>query len=157
MEGSVTIRRTSALRNAFVLCLVSSMGGAWPALAHHAVTLFDASKTVTIEGTLQLTELGNPHTWFWVAAAADGREPVLWNLEGGSIRSSTLADLVRRSNLTIKQFFAPGQRVVVSFHPLRTGGIGGQLLGIRFADGRVYGEPPAAVSQDSPAAPAPGP
>ena len=34
-----------------------------PALAHHSFAMFDAQKTVTLEGTVNEFEWVNPHSW----------------------------------------------------------------------------------------------
>lgn len=151
--------RTRAQRRiaCFVGLMLGAAGLAHPVGAHHSAAMFDASRTVTIQGTLQLAEINNPHSWFWVSIANDGAEPTLWSVEGGAISSSAMADVARRSGLTLREYFAPGQTIVMTLHPLRTGGTGGQLVGIRFADGRVYGEAPPPPGQKSTAAPPPSP
>jgi hypothetical protein len=37
-----------------------------PALAHHSFAMFDAEKTVTLQGTVKELEWINPHSWLRV-------------------------------------------------------------------------------------------
>ena len=112
------------------------------ALAHHSFAMFDASKSVTIEGTFRKAELMNPHSWYWVDVLnADGSSDT-WGAEGGG--PSAVASLSRPEGMTIKEYFAPGQKVTMTLHPLKDGRKGGQLVRLEFADGRVFepGNPP---------------
>ena len=54
------------------------------AYAHHAFSAeFDASKPVTLEGTIAKMEWVNPHAWMWIDVADDDGTVVEWALEFG--------------------------------------------------------------------------
>jgi hypothetical protein len=106
------------------------------ASAHHSFAMFDASKTVTLVGTFKKAELINPHSWFWIVVPNDQGGSDLWGAEGGGPASgSTLA---KAAGMSIKDYFAPGQKVTMTLHPLKDGRMGGQLVSLKFEDGRVY-------------------
>lgn len=55
------------------------------ASAHHSFAAqYDASKTVTLQGTITKVEWMNPHTYFYVDVADDKGKLVNWAVEGGA-------------------------------------------------------------------------
>lgn len=59
--------------------------GAVPMLAHHSYAAeFDASKPITITGTVTKVEWANPHARFYFDAKNDKGVMVNWNFELGS-------------------------------------------------------------------------
>ena len=114
--------------------LIALLGAA--ASAHHSFAMFDQTKTVVIAGTFKKAELSNPHTWYWVAEALPNGETKLWGAEGGGVSQ------VNTGSMPMKEYFAPGQKVQMTLHPLRDGRAGGQLVSLRFEDGRVFGGSP---------------
>jgi len=100
-----------------VVGIVSALGsvvvGIHMAAAHHATTMFDHSKTLTINGVVTEVRWVNPHVSLWVRGTIkDGEEPAVWALE-----STSPGNLVRRgwTRATLK----PGDKVVVEMSPLR--------------------------------------
>ena len=60
---------------ALVMCAV-------PALAHHSFAMFDAEKTVSIEGTVKEFQWTNPHSWILMTVSgAQGEQQ--WAIEMG--------------------------------------------------------------------------
>ncbi|MGC4027710.1 MAG: DUF6152 family protein [Steroidobacteraceae bacterium] len=116
------------------LALVVS-GAAGAALAHHSAAMYDASKTSELTGTIQRVQITNPHSWFWVRTSdSSGNQGALWSFEGGSANN-----VVRKlDGVDAKEYFAAGQKVKVSYHPLRDGRPSGELLTITFEDGRSF-------------------
>jgi uncharacterized protein DUF6152 len=93
------------------------------AIAHHSFAMFDAEKTVTLQGTVKEFEWVNPHAWlrFLVSDEAAGGKPVLWAIELSS--PSRLITMGMRAD-SVK----PGDSVSVTFHPMKDGARGGQFI-----------------------------
>jgi hypothetical protein len=112
-----------------------------PALAHHSFSMFDAQKTLTMNGTVKELEWTNPHSWLYVIVEDEGK-PVEYSFEmqsiGQSVRNGWKSDSVH-----------PGDKVSVEMHPLRTGAHGGQLMTVVLPTGQklgVTGRAPSAVT-----------
>ena len=101
-----------------------------PAFAHHSFSMFDAEKTVTIEGTVKEFEFINPHAWLYLVGVDRTGKTVEWSIEmggaGALARSGWKADTVK-----------PGDRIAVQIHPLKDGSRGGQYLKAKLPDGRT--------------------
>ena len=66
------------------LALAASLA-AIPVWAHHAFTAeFDIDRPLTLEGTLAVWEMINPHSWFHIDVESPDGEVVRWVVEGGS-------------------------------------------------------------------------
>jgi hypothetical protein len=100
------------------------------ALAHHSFAMFDAQKTVVLEGTVKEFEWVNPHSWLRVMVNDEklGR-PVLWAVELSS--PSRLVTMGMRADS-----MKAGDAVSVSIHPLKDGARGGQFIQAVLADGK---------------------
>ena len=102
-----------------------------PASAHHSFAMFDATKEVTMSGTVKEFEWTNPHSWLRVMVMDEkSGKPVLWALELSSpARLTTMgmhADSVKA-----------GDAVSVTFHPMRDGTRGGQFIQATLPDGKA--------------------
>ena len=57
--------------NVLVLASIAIAAFAIPAVAHHSFAMFDASKTITLQGSIKEFHWTNPHSWifalYWVA------------------------------------------------------------------------------------------
>jgi hypothetical protein len=84
--------------------------------AHHAFAAeFDVNRPLTLEGTVVRVEWVNPHSWFHLRVdGADGEEPVVWMVEGGSPNA-----LIRRG--VTQQSVPAGMRLVVEGYQARNG------------------------------------
>ena len=88
-----------------------------PAIAHHSFAMFDAEKTVTLQGTVKEFEWVNPHSWLRVMVNDEKTgKPALWALE-----------LSSPSRLVTMGTHA-GDVVSVTFHPMKDGTRGGQFM-----------------------------
>jgi hypothetical protein len=101
-----------------------------PASAHHSFAMFDATKEVTMSGTVKEFEWTNPHSWLRVTVNdAKTGKPVLWALELSSpARLTTMgmhADTVKA-----------GDVVSVTFHPMKDGTRGGQFMAAKLPNGK---------------------
>ena len=86
------------------------------AYAHHSFAMFDNTKDVVLEGTVKEFQWTNPHTWTQVMV--DGIE---WSIEGGSPNG------LKRSGWT-KTSMKPGDKIVMTIHPLKDGTPGGSFV-----------------------------
>ena len=101
-----------------------------PASAHHSFAMFDATKEVTMSGTVKEFEWTNPHSWLRVTVNDQKTgKPVLWALELSSpARLTTMgmhADSVKA-----------GDVVSVTFHPMKDGTRGGQFIAAKLPNGK---------------------
>jgi Family of unknown function (DUF6152) len=102
------------------------------AVAHHSGAMFDAQKTMTLQGTVKDFRWGNPHCWIQLLVPRNGVNEE-WSIEMGSTtqlyrsgwRPRTLQD---------------GDKVAVVVHPLRNGSAGAQFLSALAADGAPLGK-----------------
>jgi hypothetical protein len=110
--------------------MIAAASFAAPAGAHHSFAMFDATKNVTLQGTVKEFEWTNPHSWLRVNVTDEKTgKTVLWALELSSpARLTTMgmhADSVH-----------PGDKVSVTFHPMRDGTRGGQFIQAELPGGK---------------------
>ena len=114
---------------ALSLAAIAVAAFAAPAFAHHSFAMFDATKTVTLQGTVKEFEWTNPHSWLRVYVNDASGKPVLWALELSSpARLTTMgmhADSVKA-----------GDKVSVTFHPMKDGTRGGQFMEAQLPGGK---------------------
>ena len=92
------------------------------ALAHHSFAMFDAQKTVVLEGTVKQFEWVNPHSWLRIMVNDEKTgNQVLWAIELSS--PSRLVTMGMRAD-SVKA----GDAVSVTFHPMKNGSRGGQFI-----------------------------
>ena len=101
---------------------LTAAGFAAPALAHHSFAMFDAEKTVTLQGTVKEFEWVNPHSWLRVMVTDEKTgKPVLWAIElsspGRLVTMGMHADSMKA-----------GDVVSVTIHPMKDGARGGQFI-----------------------------
>ena len=111
-------------------CALACAALAGVAQAHHSFAPFDMANQKTVTGTVKTVEWTNPHTWIWLDVANEqgGVEP--WGFEGMSPNY-----LARRgwTRTTLKV----GDKITVSYRPLRDGSRGGMFLSTKLGDGRM--------------------
>src|SRR5439155_9732599 len=94
---------------------------AGPVDAHHAGTIYDHEKDTTLEGTVKEWQWTNPHVFLQVLVT-DGTEITTeWSIEGGALTNMKRAGWERTS-------FNTGDKVSVTFHPLKSGAPGGTVI-----------------------------
>lgn len=126
------------LASAIVICAV----GTAPALAHHSFAMFDQQKTTTLSGTVKSFEWTNPHIWIQLDVLNAKGQAEEWGIEGST------PSILSRKGWT-RHAFQPGDKVKVSIHPIKTGGLGGSFMSAVFEDGHVLSEAPG-VGANSP-------
>jgi Family of unknown function (DUF6152) len=104
------------------LTAIAAAALAGPAIAHHSFAMFDAEKTVTLEGTVKEFEWVNPHSWLRIMVNDEKTgQPAAWALELSS--PSRLVTMGMRAD-SLK----PGDVVSVTFHPMKNGSRSGQFM-----------------------------
>ena len=102
-----------------------------PAAAHHSFAMFDHNKTNQLAGTIKEVEWINPHVWVHLTAMGAGGKEVTWSFEAGGpgqlIGWGWPKDAVKT-----------GDKVELSYHPLKDGSNGGQILNVMYSDGRKF-------------------
>jgi hypothetical protein len=113
-----------------------------PASAHHSFAMFDAEKTVKLEGTVKEFQWTNPHSWILmnVANAQGGQDQ--WAIEMGAP-----GGLARQG--WIPKTLTPGMKVTAVIHPLKDGTHGGQFMAVTLPDGTLKGNPNAAAGANA--------
>ena len=103
----------------FVLAAV--VGAASPAAAHHSFAMYEPTKTLTFKGTVKSFQWTNPHVILWVLVQPEnGGAPQEWSFE------TTSPGVLTRNGWT-RQSIKAGDKVSVTFSPLRDGSHGGGL------------------------------
>lgn len=101
-----------------------------PALAHHSYSQYDRQTERSLTGTVESIEWTNPHILISLRAADRGAGTAVWRLEGH-------APLMLSRNGFDRNAVKPGDRLQVTFHPLREGN-GGTLIKFTLADSRTF-------------------
>ena len=101
-----------------------------PALAHHSYAMFDRAKRVTLVGEAQDVVLENPHSWMRVLIPNERGEPVAWSFEMGPPRRL-------RQQGWHEGLIHAGDKVTVTFHPMKDGSALGQLITVVLPDGKT--------------------
>jgi hypothetical protein len=112
-----------------VLTGVAASLFALPALAHHSYAMFDHGKYYKVTGTVKEFEWTNPHSWLhMVVTDAKTGKAIPYGFETRSPGLLTQLGLKPDS-------MKPGDKVTVTFHPLKDGSHGGEIRGLVLANG----------------------
>ena len=99
---------------------VACASGSGPAAAHHSTAMFDASKAVTLSGTVKEFKLLNPHSWLMLDVADAQGATVTWRIEA--------AGPYALSRIGIKPGVVnPGATATVTINPMKNGASEGNL------------------------------
>ena len=119
----------SRLRQSVVLT-AAAIAAAPAAWAHHSFAMFDATQTLTVQGTVKELQWSSPHTWLelTVKDQSGAEKPLSLELNGISgLRQ------VGWTPTTLK----PGDKVNLTYHPMRDGTPAGELMTLVTEDGRT--------------------
>jgi hypothetical protein len=110
-----------------------ALAAAAPTLAHHSFSAqYDASKPITLKGTVTKVEWTNPHARFYIDVEGEGGAVVNWNLE---LASPNFLKRAGWSSTSLKQ----GDEVTVEGSLARSGANMANARMVTFADGtRVF-------------------
>lgn len=102
-----------------------------PASAHHSSIGYDLSKTNTAEATIKEFRWTAPHSAVvFVIKDKDGKQQEL------NVTTASPAMLVRQG-FKVKDFKV-GSKVAITWHPSKSGALGGTLATIKLPDGRLF-------------------
>src|SRR6266851_2347361 len=108
--------------------VAAALSAAAPASAHHSFAMFEPTKTLTFKGTVKTFQWTNPHVVLWVLVPPEaGGAAQEWSLE------TTSPGVLTRNGWT-RQSLKAGDRVSVTFSPLRDGSRGGGLNSVTLLD-----------------------
>jgi len=120
----------NALRHAAWIPFIAFLCVSAPiATAHHAVSAYDRSSTVTVTGTVTRWQFINPHAGLWIAMTGADGETVEWSGEF----QGTL-DLYRHFQWN-QNTFSVGDEVTLIGNPARSGDRNMAVERVIFADG----------------------
>jgi hypothetical protein len=127
--AGMPVRLCSSIRF-LAVATIAALSVSSAALAHHSFAMFDANKTLSTTATVKEFQWASPHTWLeLIVLDADETEKPL------SLELTTISGLMRNGWKpgTLK----PGDRVTVTYHPMRDGTPAGQLVQAVTEDGRT--------------------
>ncbi len=117
------------MKYSFLIFLLVVVGAAPMAYAHHSMSMFDATKTITLEGSVKEFRFASPHGFIELMVQYKAG-PIEWSIEmtgpGGLARAGWTPQTLKF-----------GDKVKVACHPLRTGKSGCNFVSLAFPDGRV--------------------
>lgn len=103
-----------------------------PLSAHHAFSMFDQTRRLTLEGTIKEFQWTNPHVWIQLLVTQEDGSVVEWSIEGSSPNG------LRRQGWKSSSL-QPGMKVVLVTNPLKSGELGGSLVNVTLEDGTLLG------------------
>ena len=117
----------------FATCaFILGLGFAGSAYAHHSMSGFERTKTVTLTGTIKQFKWANPHCWMEMEVANSKGGSDIWNFE-----MNPPAYLVRSGwkSTSVKV----GDKVKVTGRPFMNGDPGGIFVSLTLENGQVLG------------------
>jgi len=122
--------RAQRQRKERIVCILSLLGAAIPAVAHHSTSAYDRDKTLHLSGVVKEMQWTNPHSWVQLMVTDSNGVTTEWAIETGTpninIRHGWKRDDVKA-----------GDKVSVVIYPSRDGTAHGTLAVITLPDGRV--------------------
>ena len=101
---------------------------AGPAAAHHSTAMFDDENPLELIGTVVEWQFENPHVFIILEVDRAEGDRKVWTLEGSS------PNVIYRQGWK-PDSLQPGDRIMVTVHPLHSGAPGGNYRNIRWEDG----------------------
>ncbi len=117
--------------SALAACVVL-VAAAGAAQAHHSGAMYDRTITKTVSGTIKEFNWTNPHSSFAVETEIPGQTSQTWYFEMNGPQN-LVHEGWKRTTLT------PGDKVTVTYNPLRDGRPGGWYVAIVLPDGHTLG------------------
>jgi hypothetical protein len=133
MNAALTGRKNSEMKVASLsIACAASVAAVSAASGHHSAAAFDATKEVTVKGTIAELEWKNPHIYFTIeTTGADGR-PLRQQVEVQPISSVQTMGLA-------KEMLAPGSTITLRANPSRRDPAGTlRGLDVTTSDGAIH-------------------
>ncbi|HTX24545.1 MAG TPA: DUF6152 family protein [Steroidobacteraceae bacterium] len=115
----------------------AALMAAGPIFAHHSFAMFDHDHQIKLTGTVAYFQWTNPHVYIELEADQGGGATKHYTIEcanpGILDRAGWKWNMIKR-----------GDRITAIIAPLRSGQAGGLLKQVTLADGRKFGNGPAA-------------
>jgi uncharacterized protein DUF6152 len=124
MTHWIRFAQVSVLLGSFVL-------GSLPAVAHHSLSIYDRNKSQTVEGVVKEFRFANPHARIILTVASANGATKDWDFEGGGVNRLTERGIFVN---TIRS----GDKISVSYNPMRDGSARGLFVAFTAADGKHY-------------------
>jgi hypothetical protein len=96
------------------LSLVAFVVAVATATAHHSATMFETTKTITVEGVVKEFQFSNPHSWLLVDVKDNAGKVTTWGFEAEG--PSTL----QRAGIRPSEF-PVGTKVTMTGRPMKDG------------------------------------
>ncbi len=100
------------------------------ASAHHTYAMFDRTHRMSLVGEVKELDFENPHSWLRVMVRDDKGQTIVWSFEMGP------PGALRRQGWT-RDTVRVGDRVTLQYYPMRDGSAAGQLISVKFPDGKA--------------------
>ena len=107
------------------LCLTSTL-----MMAHHSAAMFEATKTITLEGVVKEWQLTNPHSWLIVSVTGKDGKVTDWGFEAEG-PSTLLRAGIHPSDLKV------GTKLSITGRPMKDGQKRAIWVTATRADGKV--------------------
>ena len=123
---------SSRVSSGLAAIVASFFLGAMPAFPHHSLAPYDRGVSRTIEGVVKDYAFSNPHVKLVLAVGNPDGSTSDWRFESTNV-SRMMARGFNRVSARI------GDRITVSYNPLRSGAAGGMFTGFTDSRGVSYG------------------
>ena len=100
-------------------------------LAHHSATMFEETRTITVEGVVKQFQYSNPHTWLIVDVTDKAGKVTTWGFEAEG--PSTL----QRAGIRPSEF-PVGTKLTITGRPMKDGRPAAIWVNAVRADGRRF-------------------
>src|SRR5687768_3061968 len=107
-------RRAGLLGPPIAILLAALLVAAGTANAHHSATMFEQTKTITVEGVVKEFQYSNPHSWLLVDVKDKAGKVTTWGFEAEG--PSTL----QRAGIRPSEF-PVGTKVTMTGRPMKDG------------------------------------
>jgi len=133
IESAIRFPEIGSRLSAGLLAVFAALGlSTLSAFAHHSLAPYDRTVSRTIEGVVKDYSFSNPHVKLVLAVSNPNGSTTDWRFESTNV-SRMMSRGFNRVSARI------GDRITVSYNPLRSGAAGGMFTGFTDSRGVSYG------------------